>query len=73
MDAFDLIAYADAPGTQHATIVIDTEHLVRDIDRQVRVQILEAHVVHTLAHGQVLQFAMTVRNADRTDVVSLGE
>src|SRR4029077_1810698 len=62
--AFDFVADAHAAGTHHTTVMIDAELIVRNIDRQLRELILEAHVVHADCDREFLQFAMPVGDAD---------
>lgn len=68
--AFDFIADAYAAGAEDAAVVIDAESLVRDIDGAVREQVVVAHMVHANRDGEVLEFAVTVGDAYRADVVA---
>ena len=71
--AFDLLAHAHAAGAQDAAVVVDDEAVVRTIHLHLRVAIREVHVRDLQTLRQGLQFAVAVGDADRADVVALGE
>jgi Ca2+-binding RTX toxin-like protein len=71
--AFDLGAHADAAGAEDAPVVVEGKALVRCIDGELGVAIGESHVSEALLLGEGLKLAVAVRDADRADVVALGE
>ena len=71
--AFDVPADADAARAKDAAVVVHAEQPVRAVHAPFREAVIVAHVVHALAVGEGLEFAMAVGHADRADVVALGE
>ncbi len=53
--------------------MIQDEPIVPGIDCRGRIEVREAGVRHSVLGGQVLQIAMTVRDADGADVIPLGK
>ena len=71
--AFNLRADAHAARAQNAAVVVDGEALVRGIHGQRGIAIGQADVGQALLLRQRLQFAVAVGDADRADVIALGE
>ncbi len=73
MRAFNLGADAHAAGAENAAVVVGGEALVRGIHGQRGVAIGQADMGQALLLRKGLQFAVAVGDADRADVVALGE
>lgn len=73
MRALNLVAGANATRAEDAAVVINAELVVGRIDIALRMQIIKAHMVDTMRHCQVLQFAMIVGDANGANMISLGE
>ena len=71
--ALDVPADAHATGAKDAAVVIHAEEAVRVVHVPLRKAIIVADVVHALAPGEGLQFAMAVGNAHGADMIPLGE
>jgi hypothetical protein len=53
--------------------MVDGEALIRGVHLEIGIAVRQAYVRQALLLGQRLQFAMAVGDADRADVVALGE
>ncbi len=73
MRALDLVANPDATRAQNAAVVIDDEAVVRGVDIFFRIAIRKAHMRNAETLRQHLHLAVTVRDADRADMIALGE
>ena len=73
MGAFNFITYPHAPGAKHAPVVIDREAVVRGIHFKIRIAIAKVNVRDIEFLGKRLQFAVTVRDANRANMIALRE
>ena len=73
MRALDLAADADAPAAQHAAVVVRYKPLMGGVDRKLRRAIWIFNMSDSEGQCEILEFAMPVRHADRTDVIAFGE
>src|ERR1035437_1287964 len=71
--SFDVPADAHAAGAKHAAIVIHAEQRVRVVHAPFREGVFVADMIHALAAGERLEFAMTVGHAHGADVIPFGE
>ena len=73
MRAFDFAADADASAAEHAAVVVSNKSLMGGVDRKLRRAVWIFDMSDAEGQGEVLEFAMPVRHAYRTDVVAFGE
>src|SRR5208337_1757981 len=71
--AFDVPADAHTTGAENAPVVIHAEAQMGVVHTPFRKAIIVTHVVHALAVGERLEFAMAVGHARGADVIALGE
>src|SRR6185312_15627825 len=71
VSTLDVGTYPNTARAQDAAIVVKHVARVRQIDGQTREVVGEAHVGDAQRVRHVLQFAVTVRDANRADVVPL--
>ena len=71
--ALDVPAHPHAAGAEDAAVMVHAEKRVGVVHLPLGEIVLVADVVHALAAGEGLEFAMAVGDAHRADMVALGE
>src|SRR5450759_1631225 len=71
--SFDVPADAHAAGAKHAPIVIHAEQRVGVVHAPFRKGVFVTDMIHALAVGERLEFAMAVGHAHGADVIPFGE
>src|SRR5689334_10259440 len=69
MRTLDFLANANAASTENASVVIGHEATVRGVNFELGMEIRNGDVREPDLLGERLQFTVTIRNADRTNVI----
>jgi hypothetical protein len=69
----NFIANTNTTATEDATVTIHDKPIMTGIHWQIRAEVFKPRMVHTKFCCQILQLAVTIHHADRTDVIALGE
>jgi len=73
MRSLDLVTDTDAPLAQHASVVVHGESVMGRVDGVPRIDVIVMDVSHPQVHCQLLEFAVPVGDANRTDMVPFRE